>query len=938
MSESAAIKISSHNINGFAGSKDFLHHRCEAEDKAIFAVQEHWLKPAFRNHLGVNQLRSVHSNYEGYGTSAMKEKTTTTVTKGRPFGGTGFIYSKSLNYVLKPKCEYRHERVSVMSLQCEEFEILIINAYLPYYDVSNLNDQLLLYNDTIGYIDYIMMSNPDCQYILTMDMNCDIYNSNNAFSLTMRDFIAKYDLISTHDLNPNFDSTLSFTRCDVKRNSYTLIDGILISRPVCPLVTESNIAHYGNNTSDHSPVEITINVKCKSFSKPVKSYSSYIPWNSLEDEEISNYEFIMDQELNSISIPNSVLHGCVLCTENEHCNDLEKYYSDIVNAIFTADKSLPRRKHGIAKPFWSSELSDLKRRSIDACNLWKLAGCPRSGDIFREKCRANVAYKSAIRSAKKVKMTEKNDSLYLSLSSRDTNTFWRNYKKLNGKVNNACRIDGYVDDAEIANSFKNTFSKVYANGNRCSENLRRRFHEAHALYSASHITENLDDYFFSWNDMLDALSKMSIGKASSGSIKSQHIFLGSPKLSIHLNILFNGLLQHSYVPYDFLQGTVTPVVKDKEGDINDSSNYRLVTLSLIFSQLLERLLLIKIGRLLHTDDLQFGFKARHSTSHAVFVLKSCVDYFVNHGSNTFVTFLDCTKAFDVIPHEGIFLKLIQKGVPLCYINFLIYWYSNMRNRCRWNNALSDEFPVPSGMKQGGILSPRLFIVYIDELLTRLRKSGVGCYFIDMFIGALLFADDLCLIAPTRGAMQILLGICQEFCTEFGLTFNPKKSKAMFFGKGQLSPCPLYLNNEPIQFVSEWRYLGLFLQSGKNVTFSPNTDLRNFYASFNSLFNAYARPSETVLMQLLYSTCIPNLTYAADVKVFTSNEMSKNNTAVNDAIRKIFTFNRWESIRDFRAGLGYPDLYTIFAKRRTSFHSKLPYIGNSVLKHMSEFMV
>ena len=92
------------------------------------------------------------------------------------------------------------------------------------------------------------------------------------------------------------------------------------------------------------------------------------------------------------------------------------------------------------------------------------------------------------------------------------------------------------------------------------------------------------------------------------------------------------------------------------------------------------------------------------------------------------------------------------------------------------------------------------------------------------------------------------------------------------------------------------------------------------------------------MQLLYSTCIPNLTYAADVKVFTSNEMSKNNTAVNDAIRKIFTFNRWESIRDFRAGLGYPDLYTIFAKRRTSFHSKLPYIGNSVLKHMSEFMV
>ena len=89
-----SIKVSSHNINGFMGSKDFLHHRCETEEHAIFAVQEHWLKPSFRKQQGVNRLRSVHPRYEGYGTSAMKEKSSSIILKGRPFGGTGFIYSK----------------------------------------------------------------------------------------------------------------------------------------------------------------------------------------------------------------------------------------------------------------------------------------------------------------------------------------------------------------------------------------------------------------------------------------------------------------------------------------------------------------------------------------------------------------------------------------------------------------------------------------------------------------------------------------------------------------------------------------------------------------------------------------------------------------------------------------------------------------------------
>ena len=81
-----------------------------------------------------------------------------------------------------------------------------------------------------------------------------------------------------------------------------------------------------------------------------------------------------------------------------------------------------------------------------------------------------------------------------------------------------------------------------------------------------------------------------------------------------------------------------------------------------------------------------------------------------------------------------------------------------------------------------------------------------------------------------------------------------------------------------------------------------------------------------MMRLLYSNCVPNLTYAADVKDLTSAEMTRYNTAVNDAIRKIFSFHRWESTRSLRSGLGYQDLYTIFEKRKNGFYSNLPKSG------------
>ena len=83
----------------------------------------------------------------------------------------------------------------------------------------------------------------------------------------------------------------------------------------------------------------------------------------------------------------------------------------------------------------------------------------------------------------------------------------------------------------------------------------------------------------------------------------------------------------------------TPVVKDSEGDISSTTNYCAITLSVFFASMFESAILNKIGYLLKTDHLQFGYKKRHSCSHAVYVMRTCIDYFTQNGSNVFAAFL-----------------------------------------------------------------------------------------------------------------------------------------------------------------------------------------------------------------------------------------------------------------------------------------------------------
>ena len=252
--------------------------------------------------------------------------------------------------------------------------------------------------------------------------------------------------------------------------------------------------------------------------------------------------------------------------------------------------------------------------------------------------------------------------------------------------------------------------------------------------------------------------------------------------------------------------------------------------------------------------------------------------------------------------------------------------------CHWRGSSGDLFQVCTGTKQGGVISPRIFTMYMDDLISRLRERGVGCHLIKVFVACLFYADDLCLIAPSRGAMQEMLTICQEYCAEFCLNFNVKKTKVLAFGpiskRGEIAP--LLLDSKPIDFVSEWRYLGATIVAGPTLTFSSKQALASFYRAVNSLLSSFRKPDEIVLMHLLYTNCVPILSYGAEVIEFSSTDMRECNIALNDAIRRIYSYNRWESTRTLRQQLGYPNLYEVFSNRRDKFLQKNLNCDNDVI--------
>ena len=93
--------------------------------------------------------------------------------------------------------------------------------------------------------------------------------------------------------------------------------------------------------------------------------------------------------------------------------------------------------------------------------------------------------------------------------------------------------------------------------------------------------------------------------------------------------------------------------------------------------------------------------------------------------------------FDRLVHSGLFLKLLERNVPKIFLDIIMSWHVGLMCRVRWDNVYSDWFHITAGVRQGGVLSPDLYSIYVDELIIILQKAGIGCYIHSIFAASML---------------------------------------------------------------------------------------------------------------------------------------------------------------------------------------------------------
>lgn len=186
-------------------------------------------------------------------------------------------------------------------------------------------------------------------------------------------------------------------------------------------------------------------------------------------------------------------------------------------------------------------------------------------------------------------------------------------------------------------------------------------------------------------------------------------------------------------------------------------------------------------------------------------------------------------------------------------------YTGQQIRVLWQGVFSEVFLVSNGVKQGAVISPVLFCVYFDSLLVRLRKTAVGCYLDKWFIGALAYADDIALLAPSANAMRKLLAVCESFANEYSVVFNVNKSKYVKFDgrKGasrHTNNAEFYLCNSAIENVDNWMHLGHMLRADLDDADDIQLRRGSMIAQTNKILCCFANTDSVVKDRLFKAYC------------------------------------------------------------------------------------
>ena len=270
------------------------------------------------------------------------------------------------------------------------------------------------------------------------------------------------------------------------------------------------------------------------------------------------------------------------------------------------------------------------------------------------------------------------------------------------------------------------------------------------------------------------------------------------------------------------------------------------------------------------NKAQIGFQRGNRTTDHILTLKSIVNkYIYDNKSNLYACFIDFKKAFDSVNHQKLFYKLRENKINGKLLNLLQSIYKQSQCALKINNKLTQFFNYEKGVIQGNPLSPLLFNIYINDLFQKIEEANNTPITLDgrNNISALMFADDLIIFSTSKRGLQSSLNALHSYSKIWDLEVNMKKTKCMSFSKGnKKEKDELTFNNQKIQFINEFKYLGITIN--RKGSFTPTLDdlsnkATNAIYSLNSKINIKLL-SPSIILKLFDFLICPILLYGSEV--------------------------------------------------------------------------
>ena len=342
----------------------------------------------------------------------------------------------------------------------------------------------------------------------------------------------------------------------------------------------------------------------------------------------------------------------------------------------------------------------------------------------------------------------------------------------------------------------------------------------------------------------------------------------APALAPKLAVVFRILIRRGSFPVCWRSANVTPIPKGSS-PTSYPGDYRPISITPVLSKIFERLLAKRLTRFLNSNNLlhdkQFGFRKGLGTSDALLFICHNLQSSLDAGQESRLISLDFSSAFDKVNHRALLFKIRNLGVGDRFLDILNDFLSNRTQRVSVDGSFSSYFDVKSGVPQGSVLGPLLFILYTSDMW-----SGIDSCMVSYADDTTLFANIPSPRDRDRVAESLSrdLARIQSWCVRWGMKLNPKKSHSLLISRSR-TVLPLHpdivLDGTVIPNCTSLRLLGVTFDSG--LTFQPH--LRGVASSISQKIGLLRKcrriyNSDSVIRNCFYSFLLPHFDYCHSI--------------------------------------------------------------------------